>query len=153
MRTLVVIALVALLGAVNQTTVARGGIEEHACCARCGSHAACVQKVCQIVCDVKKEVKVVWSVECREICPLMPGGHHPCDECAPLPRCGHPQTVQKLVRKERVVEIPVYRCVVTYLCPVCTGEASPAPIGVAGKPIEAAPQPPSPPAPPLPPRP
>jgi hypothetical protein len=88
-------------------------------CDRCGRHAACVQKTCQVVCEMKKETKTSWSVECREICPLMPGCHHHGDDCPPPPRCGKPLCVKKLVKKETTVEVPVYKCVVRNLCPEC----------------------------------
>ena len=95
----------------------RGGTTT--CCDRCGRHAACVEKTCQVVCEMKKETKTCWCVECQEICPLMPGCHHGCCECPPPPRCGHPKCVKKLVKKEYQVEVPVYKCVVRHLCPDC----------------------------------
>ena len=47
------------------------------------------------------------------------GCHHDCDDCPPPPRCGQPKCVKKLVKKEYQVEVPVYKCVVRYLCPEC----------------------------------
>jgi hypothetical protein len=88
-------------------------------CDQCGRHVACLQKTCQVVCGVKKETKTCWCVECQEICPLMPGCHHHCDECPPLPRCGTPKCVKKLVKKEYQVEVPQYKCVVRNLCCEC----------------------------------
>ena len=43
-----------------------------ACCARCGQAT-----VCKIVCEMKKVKKTVWTAECEEFCPLLPG-------CGPL---------------------------------------------------------------------
>ncbi len=48
----------------------------HERCDQCGRHVACVQTTCQVVCEIKKETKTCWCVECQEICPLMPGCHH-----------------------------------------------------------------------------
>ena len=97
---------------------------ETTCCDRCGRHAACVEKACQVVCEMKKETKTCWCVECQEICPLMPGCRHGCCECPPPPRCGHPKCVKKLVKKEYQVEVPVYKCVVLHLCPDCCNGGS-----------------------------
>ena len=85
--------------------------------------AGCVKQVCQIVCEMKKETKTCWCVECKEICPLMPGCHHGCCDCPP-PRCGHPKCVKKLVKKEYQVDVPVYKCVVLHLCPECCNGGS-----------------------------
>jgi hypothetical protein len=93
------------------------------CCDQCGCHSACLQKTCQVVCEMKKETKSCWCVECTEICPLMPGCRQCCDDCPPPPRCGNPKTVKKLVKKEYQVEKPVYKCVVCNLCPECAGAA------------------------------
>jgi hypothetical protein len=88
-------------------------------CDRCGRQTACVERVCQVVCGMKKETRTCWCVECKEICPLMPSCHHGCCECPPPPRCGHPRCVKKLVKKEYQVDVPVYKCVVLHLCPEC----------------------------------
>ena len=108
------------------------------CCDRCGRHAACVETCCQVVCEMKRETKTCWCIECKEICPLMPGCHHGRCECPPPPRCGHPKCVKKLVKKEYQVDVPVYKCVVLHLCPQCyNGGSTNAP--------STAPTPPSPP--------
>lgn len=90
------------------------------CCDCCGRQTACVETCCQLVCEMKKEKRTCWCVECREFCPLMPSCpcHHGCCEC-PLPHCGHPKCVKKLVKKEYQVDVPVYKCVVLHLCPAC----------------------------------
>jgi len=100
-----------------------GSCDSTPCCDQCGCHCACLQKTCQVVCEMKTETKTCWCVECTEICPLMPGCRDCCDECPP-PRCGHPKSVQKLVKKEYQVEKPVYKCVVCNLCPDCANSAS-----------------------------
>jgi len=89
------------------------------CCDRCGRHVPCVEKTCQVVCEIKLETRTCWCVECQEICPLMPGCQRGCSECPPPPRCGHPKCVKKLIRKEYQVEVPVYKCVVRRLCSEC----------------------------------
>jgi hypothetical protein len=134
MRTSAMILLLAVMGLGGQpATAADCGSDTSAtsCCSRCGRHAACVDTTCQVVCEMKKETKTCWCVECQEICPLMPGCHERCGchdgckQCAPGPRCGHPKCVKKLVKKEYQVETPVYKCVVQHLCPdCCNGEAT-----------------------------
>ncbi|MCE5268313.1 MAG: hypothetical protein LLG00_10555 [Planctomycetaceae bacterium] len=89
------------------------------CCDRCGCHCDCLQKVCQIVCEPKAEIKKSWCVESQEIGLLMPGRRDCCDDCPPPPRCGRTKCVQKLVKKECKVEVPAYKCVVRYMCPTC----------------------------------
>jgi hypothetical protein len=125
------------------------------CCAHCARQVACMQKTCQVVCDVKKETKTYWTVECQEICPLLPG-HHDCQSCCPPPpRCGEPKCVKKLVKKEYQVEVPIYKCVVKYLCMDCrngAGAPPPAPIPTIAPPSKAdRPLPKAPEAPPTPP--
>ena len=105
------------------------------CCAACGRHCACQPMVCQLQCGMKTEKKHTWCVECEEFCTLLPGKRERCCErcgdtcdgqcCAncckssPAPRCGRPKCVQKLVKKEYDVEVPVYKCVLRYLCGDC----------------------------------
>jgi hypothetical protein len=154
-------------------------------CADCGARKACRQCDCQVVCEIKKEKKFKWCVECKEVCPLLPGRHcgdpgckggcgdHGCNagcgaakeggcagqagceacggkgcgKCPVPPRCGHPRTVKKLVKKEYEVEKPVYKCVTKYLCDGCC-EAQPAGAKKAAPASAAAP--PGAPAPPIP---
>jgi len=150
-----IVLLFAVLGPASESATAADCRGESACCDRCGCHAACVRKTCQVVCGVKKEAKTSWSVKCEEFCPLMPGCHHGCDECQPLPRCGHPKCVKKLVKKEYEVEVPIYKCVVRNLCSnCCRGESPETPEPPAAPPQRLALPPPpdspapSPPAPP-----
>jgi len=89
------------------------------CCELCGRQGVCYEKCCQVVCEMKKETKTCWCVECQEICTLLPGCHHDCDQCPPPPRCGRTKCVKKLVKKEYQVETPVYKCVVRHLCADC----------------------------------
>jgi hypothetical protein len=139
MRTLATLVLLTLIGLGGQPSIGAdcGGSTQTCKCDRCGCHAACVEKTCQVVCEVKKETKTCWCVECKDICPLMPGcrkecrcGCHEqngceehCSKCKsnPPPRCGHPKCVKKLVKKEYQVEVPVYKCVVQHLCSQCCG--------------------------------
>lgn len=127
MRTLIGVAVLSVfLGLTGRAAIAADCSGEGTCCDRCGCHAACVQKVCQVVCEMKKETKTCWNVECQEVCPLMPGCRcGSCDcKCPPPPRCGNPKCVKKLVKKEYQVEKPVYRCVVKNLCADCCGGGS-----------------------------
>jgi hypothetical protein len=140
----------ALLGLGIRPATADDGCGGPACCARCGRHAACVQKVSQVVCEIKKETKTCWNVECQEVCPLRPACHHGCCECVPPPRCGNPRCVKKLVKQEYQVAVPVYKCVVLYLCPQCCREGS-APAPATTDVAPGAPEPPTAPAPPPPP--
>jgi hypothetical protein len=149
MRTFTITLLAcAALGAATQLA---GGTDatcgSTSCCDRCGHPAACVEKTCQVVCEMKKETKTCWCVEYKEICPLMPGCHDSCDGCPPPPRCGNPKCVKKLVKKEYQVETPVYKCVVRNLCRECLDGSS------IGNPPSAAPTPPAPSSAPLPPTP
>ncbi len=121
MRTIMInLAIVAVLGVMTRPAGAMddscGG---QACCDKCGCPCDCLQKTCQLVCDVKKEKKTCWCVECQEFCTLLPGCPHLCCECAELPHCGHSKCVKKLVKKDYEVAVPVYKCVVVYLCPAC----------------------------------
>ena len=61
-----------------------------------------------------------------------------CDPCEPLnkrhynqPRCGKMRTKKKLIKKEVVCLVPVYKCIVVYCCPKCEcnecGGATPPP--------------------------
>ncbi len=110
------------------------------CCDRCGCACDCLQKVCLVVCEIKKETKTCWCVECQEIGLLMPGHRGCCDQCQPPPRCGRTKCVKKLVKKEYQVDVPVYKCVVRYLCPACLGNESAGGPAVAPK-LPAAPAP------------
>jgi hypothetical protein len=155
MRTSVILSLIVVVGFSGQSASANDAVGQPTCCAQCGRHVACVQKTCQVVCDVKKETKTSWSVQCQEFCPLMPGcclDRHDC--CPPPPRCGHSKCVKRLVKNEYQVDVPVYKCVVRYLCAGCCGEAntsgSTAPVPPAQRtasppmaPTPAAPMPPS----------
>jgi len=113
------------------------------CCAQCGCRCACQRKVCQVVCGTEKITKHCWCVECEEFCAPMPGCgllaakwgacrdcccggcsddccHGTCCEnCTVPPRCGPVRSRKKLVKKEYECEVPVYKCVVKYLCPSC----------------------------------
>ncbi|MEN6457353.1 MAG: hypothetical protein ABFC63_00275 [Thermoguttaceae bacterium] len=117
------------------------------CCQRCGCHCEQLQKVCHIVCTMKKETQTCWCVECEEIGLLMPGRRNCCEQCPP-PRCSRTKCVQKLVKKEYQVEKPVYKCVVEYYCPTCTGHVTEGGSNAAPKMATPAPKPaPLPPAP------
>jgi hypothetical protein len=119
MRISVAILLLGVLATCGHSRAATDCADGMACCQRCGRPAACVETVCQVVCEVKKETKTCWCVECQEICPLLPGCKHESCECPPPPRCGHPKCVKKLVKKEYQVETPVYKCVVQHWCADC----------------------------------
>lgn len=75
-------------------------------------------------------------------------------DCGPpkkyvTPRCTHPKCVKKLVKKEYDCDVPVYKCVVVYLCDSCCNAQQPAP--AAAPAVPAAPAAPAVP-PPLPPK-
>jgi len=147
MRTSIVLLIFAALGLAIRPATAKDDAGGPNCCAGCGRHAACVQKTCQLVCDVKKETKTYFCVTCEEFCPLMPGHRDRCDCGQPEPRCGHSKCVKKLVKKEYQVEVPVYKCVVVYLCPACaSGETATAAPAAPAK-LQPAPRAPAPPAP------
>lgn len=157
MRTLgSLLTLIALVGAAQAVCADDGcGAPDH--CARCGRRTACQKVTCQVVCEMKKQTKYYWSVECQEICPLLPG----CEGCSkdgcegsagrppqkgPAPRCGHARCVKQLVKKQYECEVPVYKCVTRYLCGDCRGaEAAPPP--AKGDKAAALPIPPAPVAP------
>ena len=164
MRTSAMILVLAFLAMRGQPAMAAEdcGGGRPTCCNRCGRQAVCAEKCCQVVCEMKKETKTCWQVECQEICPLMPGcrgcgecrdGQESCgsgecrDKCSPLPRCGHPKCVKKLVKKEYQVEKPVYKCVVRHLCADCCTEATPEPVTTSPSRPAGPPSPPMPPAP------
>lgn len=151
-------------------------------CARCGCHAACHERTCQVVCEMKTEIKTSWCVKCEEFAPLLPGRRccecgcdscgngngcgagescstcekcakcgGRCEKCAPPPRCGETRVKKTLVKVEREVKVPVYKCVVKYLCNGC--DAAQGPGDVTPKPAPVAPAPavmPKPIAPPVP---
>ncbi len=125
-RLTMTIAVVAVLGLAGQSArPADETCDSTSCCQQCGRHCDCLQKTCQLGCEMKKETKSCWCVETQEFCPLMPACHHGCcdDDCC-LPRCGNSKCVKKLVKKEYQVETPVYKCVVRYLCPECCNGGS-----------------------------
>lgn len=91
MRILVLTAAVGLFlagGATASDGCSQPGCcdEVQECCGRCGG-----KTVCQIVCEMKKVKKTVWTYECEEFCPLLPGcgplGHLGCNECCSS-QCG-----------------------------------------------------------------
>ena len=149
MRTSAILILSVLLGFAGRPAAA-GDLGTPTRCACCGCNACCVEKVCQVVCEVRKDVKTYWTVECHEMCPLLPGCcRDGCDGCPPPPRCGKPKCVKQLVKNQYLVDVPVYKCVVRYLCPACanaepTGAASPTPAAVATSPAAPPPTVPSP---------
>ena len=113
MKTLIInLALFAIIGLMVRPTGAANDACGVSCCDRCGCQCDCLQKTCQLVCDVKKEKKTCWCVEYQDFCTLMPGCPHLCDQCQALPHCGKEKCVKKLVKKEYEVNVPVYKCVV-----------------------------------------
>jgi len=151
MRKCAFLIILAVLGLANRPAAASDVAGRPTQCARCGRCVCCAQRTCQVVCEIKKETKTSYSVKCEEICPLMPG--HCCDRCdgcPPTPRCGHPRYVRKLVKNQYEVNVPVYRCVVMWLCPECAnGESASVPTSTPTAPAapEPPPMPPEPPAP------
>ncbi len=150
MRTLIInFALFAILGLMGRPAAADDSCGQ-TCCDKCGCPCDCLQKTCQLVCEIKKEKKTCWCVEYQEFCTLMPGCPHLCDECADPPHCGRSKCVKKLVKKEYQVDVPVYKCVVRYLCPACSNGAPPNIPNAAPQPQSAPAAPVTPPVPPAP---
>ena len=90
MRSAALLLMFAAAGLASQPAAAKDDAGGPNCCSRCGCHVQCVQKMCQVVCEVKKETKTYFCVTCEEFCPLLPGHHcDRCDGCPPDPRCGH----------------------------------------------------------------
>ena len=147
MRKTAFLLIFAALGLAVRPAAAKDDAGGPNCCSRCGCHAQCVQKTCQLVSDVKKETKTYFCVQCEEFCPLLPGHRDRCDCCQPEPRCGHSKCVKKLVKKEYQVEVPIYKCVVVYLCPACANGESPAASPATPAKLQPAPRAPAPPSP------
>ncbi len=129
------------------------------CCGQCGSHRACQKRVRRVVCEMKEVKKVCWSVECEAFQPLRPAGltrtgcGSPCGDvscgtscepscgqsCRERSKCvtccepGKARCKKKLMKREITVKVPVYKCVVEYVCSGCctTGCAE-------GQPVKAA---------------
>jgi hypothetical protein len=144
MRRIGLLLILAALGLAIRPAAAKDDAGGTNCCAGCGRHAACVQKTCQLVCEVKKETKTYFCVTCEEFCPLLPGHRDRCECGQPEPRCGHSKCVKKLVKKEYQVEVPIYKCVVVYLCPACVSGDTPAAAPAAPSKPPLAPLPPTP---------
>ena len=103
---------------------------DNPCCPACG--CTCLQKVCKLVPDVKKETKITWSVECEDVC--LQGHSRYCGEkCVPDPQarggvrretvweptCGRIVTRKKLKKHTETVEKPGCKCVVETVCKEC----------------------------------
>jgi hypothetical protein len=153
MRTSLTILLLALLASVGRPAAGTDCSVETTCCDQCGRYTTCCEKACQVVCEIKKEKKTCWCVECKEFGTLLPGCHKECcDSCCKPPRCGRCICAKKLVKREYEVERPVYKCVVLHLCPECckcssVESANPAPTTTTAPPVPAptaAPLPPPP---------
>lgn len=135
-------------------------------CADCGGCGPCQRKVCQVVCGTETITKHCWCVECEEFCAPLPGcrascktvtcdvptcGDGCCDPCGgkkscygipmAVPKCGPVRCRKVLVKKEYECEVPVYECVVKYVCPGCCAGEEEAPAEVQP---ESAPPPPPP---------
>ncbi len=139
------------------------------CCPQCGCHEGLVP-VCHPYCEMKKVTKYKYCCTCEDKC-ISQGHcetlfHHHCDCDQPCgctsgcesgncdcgcDGCGHCKVyeVRKLVKIPYVVEVPVHKCWVEWVCPHCGCgcDASSAPSGAPS----AAPMPPAPPSPPVPP--
>ena len=145
MRTLIIsFAMLAVLAPMDRPASADNAFGQH-CCDNCGCPCDCLQKTCQLVCELKKEKKTCWCVETKEFCTLLPGCPHLCDCCPDLPHCGRSKCVKVLVKREYEEATPIYKCEVRYLCPACrnggqtnTPSAEPGP-----QPAPAAPAPPA----------
>lgn len=86
------------------------------CCCHCGCPEY-VQKMCRVVCETKEIKHTRYKVLCEDYC--LPKVGHFCG-CEYIPECGHVRCRKRLVKFEEVEKVPVYKCVVEYLCPHCT---------------------------------
>jgi hypothetical protein len=112
-------------------------------CCQCGCKAPC-KKVCRVVCEMKKVEVTCWEVKCEDFCAPLPacgrscgesgcgtesscGGCDPCkdgcccEKCVKPPKCGKVRCKKTLVKKTVTKEVPVYKCVVDYVCCDCCG--------------------------------
>ncbi len=126
-----------LIPAVPTSPLAQEVYGEPNCCAHCRKVSPC-QKQTRVVREMKKVTRHTFEVQCDQVCSLKPTawfgfswlhaalgtacGQEAADCGEPLPEAGHCRTRKTLVRKEYVVEVPVYKCVVEYHCVPC-GEA------------------------------
>ncbi len=109
-------------------------------CGGCGCQR-CMERVCRIVCATKDVKTTVYTVECEDFCTLGPSCNVVCEStgcepgCGPAcstgcghdgaplraPTCGRAYTKRKLVKREITKKVPIYKCVVEYVCPDCGG--------------------------------
>jgi hypothetical protein len=136
--------LLFIVAAARPAPVARGG--EPTCCAHCGCHC-CLKPVCRIVCETKEVKETVYECACEDFCVPGPSKQVGC-YCETDPNC--PCHIEqkpiykpcwcdmfhrkKLVKKEIVKEVPVYKCVVEYVCADCCGRCGG---GHCGEPTQA----------------
>lgn len=100
-------------------------------CSECGCRKPC-RKVCKLKCDEKEEKKFVYDCECEDFC--VPGPSTRCgvktvcdDDCGCKkhreviwkPNCATVLTKAKLVKKEVVKKVPVYKWEVVEVCCEC----------------------------------
>ena len=82
---------------------------------------------------------------CDESCRDPGCGTKCCERCLVPPKCGPVRSKKKLVKKEYECEVPVYRCVVKYLCSGCGGDdEGPPEVESRGETIFSLPPPPAP---------
>jgi hypothetical protein len=110
------------------------------CCDRCPQCGCCMEPVCHMTCDTKKETVHTYGCHCKWIClpPVTPAcGCDRCDngngngngeDCG----CCQIRCVHKLVVCPVTKETPVKKCTVLWTCPkcgygpCCDGSAAPA---------------------------
>jgi hypothetical protein len=99
------------------------------CCDHCGCDSSC-EKVCRVICEIKKVPKVTYDCECEDVC--VPGPSCctvVCDECGNkkkvfTPTCGKVYTKTKVVKHEELVDKVTYRWVVETLCCGCSARCA-----------------------------
>ena len=108
-------------------------------CGHCGCHAPC-KKVCRVVCEMKEVKETCWVVECEDFCAPLPGCRNNnccgqscsdvsccsggcCEKPVTPPSRGKVRCRKKLVKKEIKKKVPVYKCVVEYVCCDCNGSS------------------------------
>jgi hypothetical protein len=118
-----------IVAAAQPAPVARGG--EPKCCAHCGCQCR-LKPVCRIVCDKKEVKETVYECQCEDFCvpgPSKPAGCY-CDTDPNCPCHAEQKPIykpcwcdmfhrKKLTKKEVTKEVPVYKCVVEYVCADC----------------------------------
>jgi hypothetical protein len=95
------------------------------CCDRCPRCGCCMEPVCHMTCDTKKETVHKYCCTCKWIClpPVTPAcgckqcdnSNNNCEDCG----CCQIRKVHKLVVYPTTKETPITKCTVLWTCPKC----------------------------------